>query len=117
MRVSRVLSWMVIVVLALTGASCAGYRARQNDFSNFLNQLARECKPLIIGSDDLGQAIVFNGLGAQPENYNNFLNKTQALYAGAIPADIYRDSLTAFIGSGSYNERSFSCIIDHVPKK
>jgi hypothetical protein len=117
MRASQVFSWMVIVVLALTGFSCAGYRARQNDFSSFLSQLARECKPLIIGSDDMGQAIVFNGLGALPENYNNFLNKTQALYVGAIPADVYRDSLTAFLGSGSYNARSFSCIIDHVPKQ
>jgi hypothetical protein len=115
-RAAQALSWMAVVVLVLTGVSCAAYNARQSDFSSFLNQLANDCKPLIIGSDNFGQAIIFNGLGAQPENWNNFLGKTQALYSGAIPPEIYRDSLTAFIGSGSYNAGSFACIIAHVPK-
>jgi hypothetical protein len=117
MRVSQALSWMVVVVLVLTGVSCAADRAKQEEYSTFLSQVAKDCKPLVIGSDDIGQAIIFNGLGAVPENYTNFLDKTKALYFGALPADTYRNSLTAFIGTGSYNDRSFACIIAHVPKK
>jgi hypothetical protein len=116
MRARQALTRVAVVLLALAGVSCAGSATKQSDFDVFLNRLAQDCKPLIIGSDDFGQAIVFQGQGAQPDNWNNFLGKTQALYSGAISADIYRDSLTAFIGSGSYNARSFSCIIAHLPK-
>ena len=111
----RTFCWIVTAVLLLTGVSCATNSTGNKDFSSFLSQIARECKPLIIGSDDYSQAIVFNGLGADPDNYNNFLIKTQALYRGGIPPDIYRDSLTAFIGGGTYNDRSFKCIIAHLP--
>ena len=58
----------------------------------------------------MGQAIVFNGLGAISENYNNFLGKTSALYNGTISPQLYRDSLTSFIGSGTSNQRSFDCV-------
>ena len=117
MRASQALCWLAVVVLVLTSVSCAAYRAKQDEYSAFLTQLAKDCKPLIIGSDDMGMAIIFNGLGALPENYNNFLGRTQSLYTGALAPEIYRDSLTAFIGSGTYNDKSFGCIIAHVPKK
>jgi hypothetical protein len=81
-----------------------------------LNQIAADCKPLIIGSDNIGQAIVFNGLGARPESYNNFLGQTSALYNGSIPPEVYRSSLTNFLGGGTSNERSFDCIVAHLPK-
>lgn len=116
MRTTPVLPWIVAVVVGLAQVSCAS-SSKQDDFSVFLQQIAKDCRPLIIGSDDFSQAIVFNGQGAQEENYNNFLAKTRALYRGGIPEDIYRQSLTAFIGSGTYNERSFNCIIGHLPKK
>ena len=77
---------------------------------------AKKCSlPLIIGSDNMGQAIAQNGLGAIPENYNNFLGKTRALYGGAISPQIYRDSLTSFVGGGTYNQRSFDCIVARLP--
>ena len=117
MSLSRMSCWTVAVLLLLTQVSCATNSTQNKDFSSFLSQIARECKPLIIGSEDYSQAIVFNGLGADPDNYNNFLNKTQALYRGGIPPEIYRDSLTAFIGSGTYNDRSFKCIIAHLPSQ
>jgi hypothetical protein len=105
------------VVLALTVVlqlGCAS-TATQSDFQAFLQKIAVECKPLIIGSDDIGQAIIFNGLGAVPEHYNNFLGQTSALFGGSITPDTYRASLDAFLGSGSYNRRSFDCIIGHLP--
>ena len=108
--------WPTILTAAtLALAACASNQGKEDGYNAFLDRIAAECKPLIIGSDDMGQAIVFNGLGAIPENYNNFLGKTSALYNGTISPQLYRDSLTTFIGSGTYNQRSFDCIIAHLP--
>jgi hypothetical protein len=104
---------LAAIVLALS--ACASSSHADDGYAAFLNRIAAECKPLIIGSDDIGQAIVFNGLGAIPEDYNNFLGKTSALYARAISPQVYRDSLTSFLGGGSYNQRSFDCIVAHLP--
>ena len=108
---------IAILAIALAAASCASNSAQESGYSAFLQRIAAECKPLIIGSDDIGQAIVFNGLGARPENYNNFLGQTRALYNGSIPATAYRNSLNSFLGGGSSNERSFDCIVAHLPGK
>src|ERR1700685_2128781 len=99
-----------IAILVLSASGCASGPSQEGSYNAFLQTLAAECKPLIIGSDDFGQAIVFNGQGATLEDYNNFLGKTAALYNGGISPATYRDSLTAFIGGGSYNNRSFDCI-------
>jgi hypothetical protein len=105
------------VSLALSVFSLCGCAtpASGDSFDAFLQRIAAECKPLIIGSDDIGQAIVFNGLGAVPEHYNIFIARTQALYGGGISPQIYRESLTAFVGAGSYNARSFDCIVARLP--
>lgn len=116
MRSFRPLFRIVLLLLALGGVSCATSTEKAN-FNAFLNQIAKDCKPLLIGSDDYSQAIVFNGLGADPDNYNLFLSKTEALFNGGIPREIYVSSLTAFIGPGSANARSFSCIMAHLPPK
>jgi len=109
-----------ILVATIAMAACASNSGQADDFNAFLNRIAAECKPLVIGSDDIGQAIVMGGLGAKPENYDNCLGRTSALYRGTIPSQLYRDSLTAFIGSGSgsdsYNQRSFDCIIARLPQ-
>ncbi len=103
----------VAAVVAM--AACAAGSGQADGYNAFLTRIAAECKPLIIGSDDMGQAIVFNGLGANRESYSNFLGKTSALYAGTISPQVYRDSLTAFVGAGSFNQRSFDCIVAHLP--
>jgi hypothetical protein len=106
---------MVAAMLGMATVSCAS-NSQESGFNAFLQTIATECKPLIIGSDNIGQAIIFNGPGAQPDNYNNFLGQTKALYNGSIPATVYRNSLNSFLGGGSSNERSFNCIIAHLPK-
>jgi hypothetical protein len=106
---------MILWTAALALAGCAAQQAKEDGYNAFLNRIATECKPLVIGSDDIGQAIVMNGLGAIPENYNNFLGKTSALYNGTISPQLYRESLTTFIGSGTFNQRSFDCIVAHLP--
>jgi|SRR5689334_10889015 len=105
----------VLVGSVLAVSACASGPKQDDGYNAFLERIAAECKPLIIGSDNIGQAIVFNGLGAIPENYNNFLGRTRALYVGAISPQIYRDSLTTFLGSGTYNQRSFDCIVARLP--
>ena len=105
----------ILVAATLAMAACASDPGRADGYNAFLDKIAAECKPLIIGGDDLGKAIVFNGLGALPENYNNFIGKTRALYGGTISPQLYRDSLTAFLGGGTYNQRSFDCIVVHLP--
>ena len=110
---SLVLAATASMLWALAG--CASNNPQADAYNAFLERIANECKPLIIGSDNLGQAIVFNGLGASPENYNNFLGKTSALYYGSISPQIYRESLTTFLGSGNYNQHSFDCIVAHLP--
>ena len=106
----------ILTAATLALAACASSQGKEDGYNAFLNRIAAECKPLVIGSDDMGQAIVFNGLGAIPENYNNFLGKTSALYNGTISPQLYRDSLTSFIGSGTSNQRSFDCIVAHLPQ-
>jgi len=103
---------IALCAFALLGCATQG---SGDGYSAFLQKIAADCKPLIIGSDDIGQAIVFNGLGAIPEHYNSFIAKTNALYGGGISQQIYRESLTAFVGAGSYNQRSFDCIVSHLP--
>ena len=115
MAVAPGLGVAILTAATIAMAACASNAGQVDDFNAFLNRIAAECKPLIIGSDDMGQAIVFNGLGANPGNYNNFLGRTSALYRGAIPPQVYRDSLTAFIGSGTSNQRSFDCIEARLP--
>jgi hypothetical protein len=112
----RLMTMAGIVLLVLAAVSCASGPAKEDGYSAFLQTIAADCKPLIIGNDNFGQAIVFNGLGAPLEDYNNFLGKTSALYNGGISPATYRDSLNAFLGGGSYNDRSFDCIVAHLPK-
>ena len=105
-----------MVFCALCIAACAT-PAGEDTFDAFLRRIAVQCKPLIIGADDMGQAILFNGVGAMPEHYNTFIAKTQALYGGGISQQVYRDSLVAFVGAGSYNTRSVDCIVAHLPPR
>ena len=114
MPIARHAFVFVATLVAIAVGSCGSPSAR-DEFNAFLQRIAADCKPLIVGSDDMGQAIIFNGLGANPDRYNNFIAKTQALYEGGISQQAYRDSLTAFVGAGSRNARSFDCIAAHLP--
>ena len=112
--VARAMRVAVLALPVLLQLGCASTPA-QSGYQAFLQKIAVECRPLIIGADDMGQAIIYNGLGAVPVNYNNFLSMTSALYSGSITPDTYRASLDSFVGSGSQNRRSFDCVIGHLP--
>jgi hypothetical protein len=104
-----------VALLLAALAACSTGPAAQDPYNAYLETIAKACKPLIIGSDDMGQAIVFNGLGATQEHYGTFLSQTSSLYRGAITPDVYRGAMTSFVGSGTYNARSFDCIVAHLP--
>ena len=107
---------MVVAVLGLTAVSCAYDPAQRLAYNAFLKKIARDCKPLIIGPENLGEALIYDGVGVDPRNYEYFLDQTQALFSGSISPASYRDSLTAFLGPGTFNDRSFQCIFAHLPK-
>jgi len=114
--VFRLASFLVVSAWTLLAlVACSTGPSRDDPYNAFLQTIASDCKPLIIGDDNMGQAIVFNGVGSTQEHYNSFLGQTSALYHGSIKPDIYRASLTSFVGSGSYNARSFDCIVAHLP--
>jgi len=101
--------------VALTACPLA-VAAPNADYNAFLKQIAAECKPLIIGRDDIGRGISNSGgLGVDPDNYHKFLSYTSRLYRGTLSEPEYRRSLTAFLGAGSYNRKSFDCIAAHLP--
>jgi hypothetical protein len=114
---SRPVKSACVALLMLSCVGCAS-QAEKDAYNDFLVSIAEGCKPLIIGSNNIGQALQFNGVGgASPDDYNAFLGTTKALYYGNIPPTVYRTSLTATLGAGTYNDRSFDCIFAHLPKK
>src|SRR5574340_940108 len=100
-------------LLVVVCAACAS-PAEKAANEAFLDKIAEDCKPLIIGSENIGQALIFNGVGADPDKYHDFLSATKGLYYGNIPADVYRNSLTSQLGGGPHNDRSFNCIVAHL---
>ncbi len=107
---------VAIAVLALGVVACTSNPVNAPGYDRFLNTIAADCKPLIIGTDDMGQAITQNGVGAKPENYSNFRSSTSALYSGGISPAVYQNKLTALLGSGDSNQRAFDCIFAHLPQ-
>ncbi|HEY6280772.1 MAG TPA: hypothetical protein VIW72_03130 [Burkholderiales bacterium] len=112
----RPIHWIAASLLALAAVSCAFNSPQETAYNAFLNRIAADCDPLIIGSDNLGQAIVNNGLGANNDNYTTFLRATEALYEGSMSPAVYRKSLSGDMGGGTYNEHSFNCIVAHLPE-
>jgi hypothetical protein len=108
--------FMASAVLALTAVACGSNPVSAPGYDGFLNAIAADCKPLIIGSDDIGQAIRLNGVGANPDNYTHFLGSTSALYAGSISPAMYQRTVTAFLNGGASDQRAFDCIFAHLPQ-
>jgi hypothetical protein len=116
MRMSEPVRTTARVVLLVACTSCATPAGR-GAYDAFLDKIAVECKPLIIGSDNLTVAIsTIGSAGTERDHYHDFLSATKALNYGNIPGAVYRNSLTAQLGRGPYNDQSFDCIVAHLPK-
>ena len=99
------------LIFAATSAAAqdAGYNA-------FLQSIAADCKPLVIGNDNFGEAIIFNGLGADSTHYSVFLSRTRSLYSGGLTPKEFHDSYALGESGGKFSDKAIECIIAHVPK-
>jgi hypothetical protein len=112
--------WFLPIAIALCGVAITASAAAPGPdagYNAFLQQIAKDCKPLVIGNDDFGQAIVFNGLGAESSHYGIFLDRTKALYNGGMSAKEFHDSYSLGADGGKYSDKAVQCIVAHVPKK
>jgi hypothetical protein len=102
------------LVAIATGCAPDALNNRQaTGFNGYLNTLAASCRPLVIGSSDVGEWL-FNQ-GSTDPNYSYFLDMTSRLYYGTVSPDAYRDGLSSFLGPGTANSRAFACIFANLP--
>ena len=113
-------AWPRIVLLlaaAATGCSSTTMQSmntvRDLGFNGYLNTLAANCRPLVIGPYDVGSWLEMRGSTSQ--NYAYFLSVTSRLYYGTMSRDEYRDGLNSFLGPGSTNAQAFNCIFANLP--
>jgi hypothetical protein len=105
------------VALAMLAAlaGCAPDAVRSyaaTGFNGYLDSLKTACPNLQIGASEIGLWLQYNAVN---DNYNYWLDQTSRLYYRRISPDAYRSSVTAQLGDGSYNARSFDCIIRNLP--
>lgn len=111
---SRVCLALGLLALAVSGCAPDALNNRQaTGFNGYLNTLAAGCRPLVIGSADVG-VWLFNR-GSNDPNYSYFLDMTSRLYYGTVSPDAYRNGLTGFLGPSSTNAQAFECIFANLP--
>jgi hypothetical protein len=113
MNIKLIRNVIAIVMVGFLSA-CASQPERDAGYDAFLQTLAKDCRPLVIGSDNFGQAIVFNGQGAQSDHYSMFLSTTRSLYSGGITGKEFYD---AYANSGVGSKAALDCVVAHAPKK
>lgn len=107
---------IAVAGLVVAGA-CAAADKQDAGYNAFLQKIAADCKPLVVGNDNFGEAIVFNGQGADESNYSVFLSRTKSLYSGGITPKAFKDSYAEGATAGKFSDKAIECIIAHVPKK
>ena len=106
--------WTLAVALAVL-AGCAPDAVRNYaavGFNGYLDSLKTACPNLQIGSNDIGLWLQYNSVN---DNYNYWLDMTSKLYYNRISPNEYQSSVSAQLGDGSSNARSFDCIIKNLP--
>jgi hypothetical protein len=104
----------VLGTMLATGCAPDSVRSVQaTGFNAYIKQLPTSCKPLLIGSEDLGQQIIMSDMGNN--DYNYFLDVTSKLYYNRMSQQSYRQAVVGFFGAGTYNEASFNCIFRTLP--
>ncbi len=107
-------TFAILGTLIATGCAPDSVRSVQaTGFNGYIKQLPMSCKPLQIGSADLGQQIGMNDMGNN--DYNYFLDVTSKLYYNRMSPESYRQALVGFFGTGTYNDASFNCIFRTLP--
>jgi hypothetical protein len=106
----------ILLASAILAVGCAPDSVRSvqaTGFNAYMKQLPTACRPLIIGSQDIGNQIMMNDMG--DNDYNYFVDVTSRLYYNRISPDSYRQALVGFFGAGTPNDRSFDCIFRTLP--
>jgi hypothetical protein len=96
-------------------AACAPDAVQNYDatgFNGYLRKLQSACPNLQIGNSDIGLWLEYH---AVTDNYDYWLDMTSKLYYNRISPAQYRDGVTGQLGPGSFNARSFDCIIGNLP--
>jgi hypothetical protein len=112
-RVTRLALCAALVTMAVACAPDSVRSMQATGFNAYFKQLATACKPLLIGSEDVGQWIQFNDMGNN--DYNYFLDTTSKLYYNRLSPAGYRQAVEGFFGAGTPNNRSFDCIFRTLP--
>ena len=102
-----------IAAVMLTG--CAPDAVRNyaaTGFNGYLQNLQSACPNLQIGANEIGLWLQYNSTN---DNYNYWLDMTSKLYYNRVSPAEYRNAVTAQLGPGSNNARSFDCIIGNLP--
>ena len=82
-------------------------------FNAFLDTIAAQCKPLMIGSYDMTYQLQRKGIYG--DDFNYFFDATSQLYyQRSTPAD-YRSAINGFFGAGATTDRGIDCIIANLP--
>jgi len=109
-----------LAILALACASlvagCAPDSVRSvqaTGFNGWFKSLPTVCKPLIVGSADMGPRIMNNDMG--DNDYAYFMDNTSRLYYNRLSPASYRQAIEGIMGPGSYNDASFACIVRSLP--
>lgn len=106
----------LLAVAIASAAGCApdSIKSMQaTGFNGYLRQLPTACRPLIIGSENIGDDIQMNNNGAT--NYSYFLDVTSKLYYHQLSPAGYRQAVIGFLGPGAQSEQSVDCIIRTLP--
>jgi hypothetical protein len=106
---------LILAIGALVGgcAPDAMNNRQATGFNGYLDTIATNCNPLMIGINNVSEWL--QNQGSADPNYNYFLDITSRLYYGTVSRDAYRDSITGFFGPGSTNAQSFACIFRNLP--
>jgi len=109
---------MALALTALVGAGCAPDamtpRAEQTGYDGWLNLVATRCNPLMLGSHNIGQELLYShGIG--DDSYNYFLDITSRAYYGQISPASYRGAVLGFFGAGDDTNRGIDCIVANLP--
>jgi hypothetical protein len=117
---SRLRVAIAIVATALSALFAAGcapddmVNRQATGFDAFTSQIASKCNPLVLGSHNVGQELLYShGIG--DDSYDYFLDITSRLYYGQISAASYRGAVLSFFGAGDDTSRGIDCIIGNLP--
>ncbi len=87
--------------------------AQATGFNAYVKQLPTSCRPLQIGSQDLGEMVLSDAIGNN--DYEYFIDATSKLYYNRMSPQSYRQALEGFFGAGTPNNKSFECIFRTLP--